>query len=133
MGHHVVNPPELADPIGFSHGIRAGDVVYLGGQTAMDADGAIVAGGIVAQFRRALHNVLATLEEAGGRPDQLVTVTIYLTDVTEYQRRGREIGAVWKELVGTWYPAMAGIGVTRLWQEDALVEIQGTAVLSGES
>jgi enamine deaminase RidA (YjgF/YER057c/UK114 family) len=56
-------------------------------------------------------------------------MTIYLTDVEDYQRHGREIGAVWRELADTDYPAMAGVGVTRLWQPEALVEIQGVAVL----
>lgn len=127
----IINPSTLSKPIGFAHGIRAAGTVYLGGQTAMDATGAIVSGDIVDQFRQALSNVLATLEDAGGIPTDLVSVTIYLTDVDEYQRRGRDIGAVWKELVGAWYPAMAGVGVTQLWQREAMVEVQGIAVLSG--
>lgn len=127
MGPQVVNPESLAKPIGFAHGVRADGIVYLGGQTAMDAQGAIVPGDIVDQFRQALSNVVTTLREAGGAPTDLTSVTIYITDVDEYQRRGREIGGVWKELVGRWYPAMAGIGVTKLWQPEAMVEIQGVA------
>ena len=65
-------------------------------------------------------------------PSGLVSVTIYLTDVDEYQRRGRDIGRVWKELVGPWYPAMAGVGVTQLWQREAMVEVQGIAVITPE-
>lgn len=127
MMPRAVNPATLAAPIGFAHGVMTSDAVYLGGQTAMDEEGRIVPGDVVDQFRRALQNVLTTLEQAGGIPTDLVSVTIYITDVNEYQRRGRDIGKVWKELVGTWYPAMAGVGVTQLWQPEAMVEIQAIA------
>jgi enamine deaminase RidA (YjgF/YER057c/UK114 family) len=131
MSRRIINPPELAEPIGFAHGVLAGSTVYLGGQTAMDASGRIVPGGIVEQFERAFTNVLTTLRAAGGRPEDLVDVTIYLTDVDDYQRHGRAIGAKWRELAGTEYPAMAGIGITKLWQPEALIEIQGIAHLDG--
>jgi len=125
----IVNPPELAEPIGFAHGVVADSFVYLGGQTALDQHGEIVPGGIVEQFARAFGNVLTTLRAAGGAPADLVDVTIYLTDVDDYRRHGREIGRIWRELAGTEYPAMAGIGVTRLWQPEALIEIQAVACL----
>ncbi|MCS3443906.1 RidA family protein [Microbacterium phyllosphaerae] len=131
MSRQIINPDSLVKPIGFAHGVRAGEFVYLGGQTAMDAEGRIVPGGIVEQFVQAFSNVLTTLAAAGGEPSDLVDVTIYLTDVDDYQRNGREIGRRWRELAGTEYPAMAGIGVTRLWQPEALIEIQGVAHLSG--
>jgi enamine deaminase RidA (YjgF/YER057c/UK114 family) len=129
--HQLVNPASLAKPSGFSHGVLAGNELYLGGQTAMGQDGKIVAGGIVEQFRQAFGNVLATLAEVGGEPSDLVTVTIYLTDIPDYQAHGREIGRAWRDMAGTRYPAMAGIGVTALWQPEALIEIQGIAVISG--
>ena len=131
MAHTIVNPPTLPTPSGFAHAVRAGDTVHLAGQTALDADGRIVDGGIVAQFRQAFGNVLEALRAAGGQPTDLVSVTIYLTDVDDYQANGREIGAVWRELAGTHYPAMAGIGVTKLWQPDAMVEVQAVAVVQG--
>ncbi|MGA1837732.1 RidA family protein [Herbiconiux sp. 11R-BC] len=133
MSHYNVNPSSLAAPSGFAHGTVAGGTVYLGGQTAMDGTGAIVAGGIVEQFTQAFSNVLVTLAEAGGTPGDLVSVTIYLTDVEDYQRHGREIGRIWREMAGTHYPAMAGIGVTRLWQAEALIEIQGVAVIGTDA
>lgn len=133
MAHVLVNPPALARASGFSHAVVAGDTVHLAGQTAMTADGAIVPGGIVAQFRQAFGNLLVALQAAGGGPEDLVSVTIYLTDVADYQAHGREIGAAWRELAGAHYPAMAGIGITRLWQEDAMIEIAGVAVLGGRS
>jgi len=130
MPHEIVNPAHMAKPSGFSHGTKVGNTVYLGGQTAMDSTGAIVAGGIVEQFRQCFTNVLDTLVEAGGVPSDLTSVTIYLTDIDDYQKNGREIGRVWRELAGTHYPAMAGIGVTQLWQKEAMIEIAGVAVIS---
>lgn len=131
MTNRLINPAHMAAPSGFSHGVLAGNVLHLGGQTAMDATGAIVPGGIIAQFRQCFQNVLDTVTEAGGTPGDLVSVTIYLTDIPDYQANGREIGRVWRELAGTRYPAMAGIGVTALWQPEAMIEIQGVAVISG--
>lgn len=127
-----VNPAALPAPRGYSHGTLAGNTLYLGGQTALDAEMRIVPGGIVEQFRQAFGNVLTTLAEVGGRPEDLVSITIYLTDVPDYQAHGREIGQVWRELAGTTYPAMAGIGTTALWQPDALIEILGVAVIPDE-
>ncbi|HEV7148334.1 MAG TPA: RidA family protein [Pedococcus sp.] len=127
-----INPAELPTPSGYSHGTLAGNTLYLGGQTALDADMKIVSGGIVEQFRQAFSNVLATLAAAGGRPEDLVSVTIYLTDIPDYQAHGKEIGRVWRELAGTTYPAMAGIGTTALWQPQALIEIMGVAVIPDE-
>ena len=125
--HTIVNPETLAKPSGFAHGVRAGRRVYLGGQTALDKDMKIVEGGIVAQFERAFSNVLTTLAEAGGQPQDLVSVTIYLTDVDDYLANGREIGKLWRSMAGSDYQALAGIGVSRLWQKEALIEIQGVA------
>ena len=128
----AVNPPSLAKPSGYSHGTLSGNTLYLGGQTALDADMRIVPGGIVEQFRQAFGNVLTTLRAAGGEPGDLVSITIHLTDIPDYQAHGREIGAAWRELAGPVYPAMAGIGTTGLWQADALIEILGVAVIPDE-
>lgn len=129
MSHKTVNPGTLPKPSGFAHGMLAGNTLFLGGQTALDKDMNIVPGGIVEQFTQAFSNVLTTLREAGGLPEDLVSVTIYLTDVDDYMANGREIGRIWREMAGSGYPAMAGIGVTRLWQKEALIEIQGIAVI----
>ncbi len=125
-----VNPPELAVPSGFSHAVVAtGTTVHLAGQTALDASGRVVGEGVVAQFEQALSNLLTALRAAGGEPTHLVSLTIYIVDMDDYKAHAREIGRVWKRLVGSDYPAMAGIGVSRLWDHQALVEVQGTAVL----
>ena len=129
-----INPPELARPSGFAHAVRArGTVtVHLAGQTAMDAEGRIVGGGVVAQFEQALTNLLTALRAAGGGPEHLASLTIYIVDVEDYRAHAREIGQVWRRLAGTDYPATAGIGVARLWDADAVVELQGVAVLPQE-
>lgn len=124
-----IDAATLPKPSGFAHAVRADNTVYLAGQTALDSDGTIVSGGIVAQFRQCLSNLLAALAGAGGTAADLVSVTIYLTDISDYQAHGADIGRVWRELAGRDYPAMAGIGTTGLWQSDALIEIQGIAVL----
>jgi enamine deaminase RidA (YjgF/YER057c/UK114 family) len=128
-----VNPPELAAPSGFSHAVVApagARIVFLAGQTAMDSNGAIIAtGDVVAQFERALGNLLTALQAAGGRPEHLTSLTIYAVDLADYRARAREIGEVWRRLIGTDYPAIAGIGVARLWDDTALVEVQGIAAV----
>lgn len=123
----LINPDTLARASGFTHAVRHGDTVHLSGQTAMDATGSIVDGDIVDQFRRSLSNVLIALRAAGSEPQDLLSVRIYLTDVSGYQARGKEIGAIWKELCGRTYPAMTGVGVTALWQPEALIEIEAVA------
>jgi enamine deaminase RidA (YjgF/YER057c/UK114 family) len=124
-----INPPELARPSGFSHAVVSGQVVYLAGQTGIDVAGRVVSGGVVAQFEQALSNLLTALRAAGGQPEHLVKVTIYIVDITDYRAQAAEIGEVWQRLVGREYPAMAGVGVTRLWDEAAVVELEGIAVL----
>ncbi len=131
MTFERINPPDLAKPRGFSHAVVTDRrrTVYLAGQTALDASGTIVGDGVVAQFEQALGNLLHALRAAGGAPADLVTVTLYIVDMDDYLAHAREIGAVWRRLAGTEYPAMAGIGVSRLWDAEALVEIQGIAAV----
>jgi enamine deaminase RidA (YjgF/YER057c/UK114 family) len=125
-----VNPAGLAPPRGFSHAVVGhGTVVFLAGQTALDTDGRILDADIVGQFRQALANLLVALRAAGGEPDQLASLTLYTTDLRAYRARAREIGQVWRDLVGSDYPAMAVIGVSQLWDPQAQVEVQGFAVI----
>lgn len=131
MSLERVNPPSLPAPSGFSHAVtaRGGTLVFLAGQTALDAERRIVDGGIVVQFEKALSNLLAALDAAGGRPEHLAKLTIFAVDPEDYRANAREIGAVWHRLAGRDYPAMALIGIVRLWDESALVELEGIAVL----
>jgi enamine deaminase RidA (YjgF/YER057c/UK114 family) len=126
-----VNPASLAAPTGFAHAVIAtgARLVFLAGQTALTADGTITGADVVAQFEQALGNLLGALAAAGGRPDELASLTVYAVDLADYRAHARELGAVWRKLAGRDYPAMAAIGVSRLWDEGALVEVQGFAVL----
>ena len=126
-----INPDDLPRPPGFSHAAAAtgGRLVFLAGQTGYGADGQIVPGGVVPQFEQALANLLTALRAAGGAPADLAGLTVYAVDLADYRAQGREIGKVWQRLCGRDYPAMAAVGVSRLWDTDALVEVQGIAVV----
>ncbi|GGT32237.1 RidA family protein [Streptomyces kurssanovii] len=125
------NPAELSPPTGFSHAVTAtgSRLVFLAGQTALDTDGKVVGDTLPAQFETALSNLLTALAAAGGTPHDLARVTVYATDVADYRVHARELGRVWRRLAGRDYPAMAVVGVVRLWDEQCLVEVDGVAVL----
>uniref|UniRef100_A0AAU2VKL6 RidA family protein n=1 Tax=Streptomyces sp. NBC_00008 TaxID=2903610 RepID=A0AAU2VKL6_9ACTN len=128
---HRINPAELSPPAGFSHAVTTtgSQLVFLAGQTALDQRGDIVGSTLPEQFTVALTNLLAALRAAGGAPADLARVTVYATDVADYRANAAELGRIWRQLAGRDYPAMAVIGAVRLWDEQALVEIDGTAVL----
>jgi enamine deaminase RidA (YjgF/YER057c/UK114 family) len=131
-GPDIVNPVDLPRPSGFNHAVvtKPGRTVWLAGQTALDSDGVVVApGDVVVQFERALRNVLTVLGSAGGHPEHLVSMTVYCVDIDDYRTHSQQIGQIWRQLVGVHYPAMAAVGVDRLWDEEALVELQAVAVL----
>ena len=126
-----VNPESLAAPIGFSHAVtyQGSKIIFLAGQTALNKNGVIVGNTIVEQFEKVIENLLTVLHEAGGQPDQLAKLTIFSVNPEDYRANAREIGKVWHRLIGRDYPAMTLVGVTRLWDRDALLEIEGFAVL----
>ncbi|WP_030927418.1 RidA family protein [Streptomyces sp. NRRL B-24720] len=128
---HRINPAELSPPTGFSHAVTAtgGQLVFLAGQTALDRNGKVVGGTLPEQFTTALTNLLVALRAAGGSPADLARVTVYATDVADYRAHASELGRIWRRLAGRDYPAMAVIGAARLWDEQALVELDGIAVL----
>ena len=131
MSAERVNPAGLAPPAGFSHAVVAtgSRLVFLAGQTALDADGKVVGDTLPEQFERALGNLLAALHAAGGTPADLARVTVYTTDVAGYRAQAPQLGRVWRRLAGRDYPAMAVVGIVRLWDEEALLELDGFAVL----
>jgi enamine deaminase RidA (YjgF/YER057c/UK114 family) len=125
----IVSPAALAPAVGFAHGaIATGTMLFVGGQVGVDLDGKF-ADGFVAQFQRALGNVLAVVAEAGGRPHDLARMTVYVKDVGEYRRCRSELKAMWQTALGRHYPAMALVGVTELVDPEALVEIEAIAAL----
>ncbi|MCB5165510.1 RidA family protein [Streptomyces bambusae] len=131
MSLERVNPDGLSPATGFSHAVVAtgGRLVLLAGQTALDGAGKVVGESLPEQFETALGNLLAALAAAGGTPDRLARVTVYAVDVADYRAHAPELGRIWRALAGRDYPAMAVIGTTRLWDEEALVELDGLAVL----
>ncbi|MGI5378835.1 RidA family protein [Streptomyces sp. CA-251387] len=131
MSTERVNPPDLSPPTGFSHAVVAtgSRIVFLAGQTALDADGKVTGDTLPEQFERALANLLAALAAAGGTPAHLARLTVYATDVAAYRAQAAELGRLWRQLAGRDYPAMAVVEVVRLWDEQAMVELDGFAVL----
>ena len=129
--HELVNPPDLAPAIGFSHAVVAapGRTVFLGGQTAQLPDGSIGGDGLVEQFDLALTNLTAVLGAVGAVPEHLVNLTIYTTDAAQYRTDLRELGVVHRRHLGKHYPAMAFFEVRGLFDPAALVELVGTAVI----
>ena len=126
-----VDPAELAPPVGFAHAMVAsgGRTVYLAGQTALDSTGVVVGKGIVEQVDRVLSNLCVALREAGGTPEHLVKLTIFVSDVADYLAHRPEIGKVWRERLGKVFPAMTLVEVSDFWNDGALVEIEGVAVV----
>ena len=131
---HLVNPPSLAKPAGFSHGIevQGGKTLYVAGQVAFDKDGKIVgAGDIVTQFRQICQNLKAVLLARAGQLNDIVKLTIYVLDKRAYKSRAREIGAVYREFFGRHYPAMTLVEVKGLYDDDqgCLMEVEAVAVV----
>jgi enamine deaminase RidA (YjgF/YER057c/UK114 family) len=127
-----INPESLGRPRGYANGVLApegGALLFIAGQIAWDEQQRIVSADFVAQFERALANVLAVVTEAGGAPEQIARLCIYVTDREEYRARQTEIGACWRKLLGRHFPAMALVEVKALLEDEAKVEIEGLAVL----
>lgn len=128
----IINPPTWARPKGYNNGIKtgAGHLVFIAGQVAWDEHQQIVGrGDFVAQFDQALANVLTVLGQAGGRPEHLVKLTLFVTDKEAYQSHQREIGQAYRRRMGKHYPAMTLVEVKSLLEEGALIEIDAMAVI----
>ncbi len=127
----VVNPKALPDPVGFNHGVlvEGKKILFLAGQNGANQRSEIVSDDFTVQFEWALRNLLEVLKEAGGKPEQLGLMNIYVTDREEYGRARPLIGALWKKHLGRHYPACAMIEVKGLWDPRAKVELEGIAVL----
>lgn len=119
--------PGWPAPRGYANGrIGRGRPLYVAGQIGWDG-ARVVDGGLVAQFARALDNVLAIVRAAGGDGEDIASMTAYVTSVADYRAAVRELGAVWRERLGRHYPAMALVEVTALVEPAAVVEIQAIA------
>jgi NAD(P)-dependent dehydrogenase (short-subunit alcohol dehydrogenase family)/enamine deaminase RidA (YjgF/YER057c/UK114 family) len=128
----IINPEELGAPRGWNHGMLAqpgGRTLFIAGQTARDGSGRVPAADLVSQFDRALDNVLAVLRQAGGEPGHIGRFTIYVTDMAQYRASLKPLGEVYRRRMGTHFPAMALVEVKSLVDQQAVVEIEATAVL----
>ncbi|MGE0791939.1 MAG: RidA family protein [Sandaracinaceae bacterium] len=129
----TVNPDSLAPPRGYSNGVvlDGGRVLFVAGQVGWDKEMKFV-DGMAAQFALALDNVLTVVQDAGGGPDHIGRLTIYVTDKRAYLAATKEIGAAYRERMGRSYPAMSLVQVADLLEDRALVEIEATAVLPSD-
>lgn len=132
MAFTLINPDSLGAPSGYSHGVVAdagGKLLFISGQIAWDEKQKIVSNDFVEQFDRALANVVTVLSAAGGKPEHVVRLVIYVTDKIAYRERTREVGERYRKHLGKHFPAMVLVGVAALLDDAAKVEIEGMAVL----
>jgi enamine deaminase RidA (YjgF/YER057c/UK114 family) len=128
----IVNPPELGRPRGFAHGLitpAGARVLFVAGQNAADAAGHVASDDFADQFDTSLGRVLAVVRAAGGQPEHIARLTVYVTSMDRYRDSRSALRGVWRRHMGTHYPAMALVQVIALVDEGASVEIEATAVL----
>lgn len=133
-GHWLINPEALAPPSGYAHVVVAnpGRAVHVAGQIASAPDGSVIVGSLVEQFGVALDNVVTALAAAGAEPHDVVSMQIFTIDIAAYRAVRRELGEGYRARFGGHYPAMAVLGVTELFDPNALVEVVAIAVVPGE-
>lgn len=130
MTLRILHPEGWAPPKGYANGVLAsGRQLHVAGQIGWDAAQRIVPGGLVPQTRQALENIVAVLASGGARPEHLVRLTWYLTDRAAYLAASKELGEVYREVIGRHYPAMTAVEVSSLMEADAVVEIEATAIV----
>lgn len=126
----LLQPPGWATPKGYANGVAArGTLVFVGGQIGWNGDQQFESDDFIAQTKQALQNVHAVLACAGAGPEHMVRMTWYIVDRDEYNSRLRELGAVYREVMGKCFPAMTCVEVSRLVEARAKVEIEVTAVV----
>ncbi|HEX3230898.1 MAG TPA: RidA family protein [Pyrinomonadaceae bacterium] len=132
MSFTFINPASLGAPRGYSNGVLTdgGRLLFIAGQIAWNDEQQIISDDLVAQFDRALANVITVVTEAGGRPNQIARLILYVTDKHDYQRRMKEIGERYRARMGKHFPAMVLVEVKSLLDDAARIEIEGIAVLS---
>lgn len=129
-GARVILPEGWKRPRGYSNGMAArGELLAIAGQIGWDEREELVSDEFTPQFRQALSNVLAVVAAAGGRPEHVISLTVYVTDKREYVAERAAVGAAWRALMGRHFPTMALVEVSGLLEPAAKVEIQGLAVL----
>jgi len=126
----ILQPPDWAAPRGYANGVAAsGTTVFVAGQIGWNARCEFESDDFVEQVRQALVNVRAVLAEAGATPEHITRMTWYLTDKREYLARAKEVGAVFREVIGAYHAAMSAVQVSALIEDRAKVEIEVTAMM----
>ena len=133
MSSQEISVPGWPAPRGYANGrTGVGRAVHVAGQIGWDATGAFTAAGLVPQFAQALDNVIAVVRAAGGVPEDIATMTVFVTDIAAYRAAPKELGAAWRARLGKHFPAVALVAVSHLVDPRAVVEIQATAYLGDE-
>ena len=135
MEKRIINPPTLVPPKGFNHGIlvTGGQLLFLAGQDASNVEGRIVApGDLVAQFEQVLLNLKAVVEAAGGTMQDIVKLNVFVRDRADYVAQLKPLGQVFRSYFGYYYPTMALFEVSSLFQQEALIELEGIAVVDSK-
>ena len=131
MSFEILQPRNWLQPLGYANGISApnGKIVFIAGQVGWDAEQRFQSENLVPQFEQALKNILAILAEAGGKPAHICRLTAFCIDKPAYLAGRRELGRIWKSLMGNHYPAMSMIFVADLLDAPAKIELEATAVI----
>ena len=130
MTHTFLQPPGWAPAKGYANGVAArGTLVFVGGQIGWNAQQQFETDDFIEQTRQTLQNVVAVLKEAGAGPEHMVRMTWYVIDRVEYNARLKELGGVYREVIGKHFPAMTCVEVAALMEARAKVEIEVTAVV----
>jgi enamine deaminase RidA (YjgF/YER057c/UK114 family) len=132
MPFTFINPESLGAPTGYANGVLAesgGRLLFVAGQIGWNEHQRIVSSDLVEQFDRALANVIVVVTEAGGKPEQIARLIVYVTDKGDYKTRMKEIGERYRARMGKHFPAMVLVEVKSLLEDEAKVEIEGIAVL----
>ena len=132
-GIRFVDVPGWPRPKGYANGVvtTGKQTLYVAGQVGWNEKQEFAHADLAGQFAQALDNVLAVVRAAGGTPESVVKMTIYVTDLAAYRDAQRAIGGIWRERFGRHFPVMALVGIAGLVEEGALVEIETTAALDG--
>jgi enamine deaminase RidA (YjgF/YER057c/UK114 family) len=127
----VLHPPEWSPPIGYANGIvvPAGRIVFVAGQVGWDAQQRFHSEDLVPQFEQALKNILAIMAEGGAKPEHMCRMTAFCIDKPAYLAGRRELGRIWRSLMGKHFVAMSMIFVADLLDHPAKIELEATAVV----
>ncbi len=132
MSFELLNPNGLERPVGYAHvaKVNSGRLVFIAGQAPFDASGAVVGkGDFAGQFAQVMQNLKIAVEGAGGRPDQIAVMTIYITDLPAYLTQKKALGASYRQVFGKYFPAITLVEVKSLYNADCMVEISAVAVI----